>query len=176
MIWKTIPNYSRYEANADGDVRHKDKHNLLKSTMIKGYCKLSLFNDANEKKQVFRHRVVWQAMVGTIPHKMQINHKDGVKTNNALANLEVVTARENLMHAIAMGLSPVGDLHPNRLRPERCVRGEAHHFAKVTEADVIRIRAVLTEGTQTQRELAREYNVSRQVIFAIKHRLTWKHL
>lgn len=50
------------------------------------------------------HRVVWETCVGPIPPGMVINHKNGVKTDNRLANLEVVTSGQNNAHAVAIGL------------------------------------------------------------------------
>jgi len=46
------------------------------------------------------HRVVWEAFNGPIPDRLEINHKDLNRTNNCLDNLEIVTHRENLKHAI----------------------------------------------------------------------------
>jgi hypothetical protein len=50
------------------------------------------------------HRVVWEACVGPIPERRVVNHKNGVKTDNRLCNLEVVTSGENNAHAYATGL------------------------------------------------------------------------
>lgn len=50
------------------------------------------------------HRVMWEALRGPIPEGMYVNHIDGDKTNNAIANLELVTHHENMKHAYATGL------------------------------------------------------------------------
>jgi hypothetical protein len=66
------------------------------------YVKLSVANTA----RTFRlHRVVGRAFHGEPPpERPEINHKDGVKTNNRAANLEWTTSSANQKHAVAMGL------------------------------------------------------------------------
>jgi len=60
------------------------------------------------------HRVVWTLLRGPIPKGMQINHKDGDKTNNNPANLEVVTPKQNIQHSIRTGLTPPRGFPPER--------------------------------------------------------------
>jgi len=55
------------------------------------------------KKHVKGHRVVLNAFIGKEPH-LVANHKDGIKTNNKLNNLEWATVAENNKHAIKTGL------------------------------------------------------------------------
>ena len=50
------------------------------------------------------HRLVYEAFYGEIPDGLQINHKNGIKTDNRLRNLELVTPSENLIHAVKTGL------------------------------------------------------------------------
>lgn len=56
-----------------------------------------------EKKHLKAHRMMLVAWVGDMPG-LVVNHKDGDKRNNALANLEWCTVAENNAHAIATGL------------------------------------------------------------------------
>jgi hypothetical protein len=50
------------------------------------------------------HRLVWESVNGPIPDGMQINHRNGIKTDNRLENLELATASENTQHAYDTGL------------------------------------------------------------------------
>lgn len=60
------------------------------------------------------HRLIWEAVHGPIPDGMQINHINGVKTDNRIDNLELVTPSENSMHAYRLGLSRADGEHNGR--------------------------------------------------------------
>lgn len=49
--------------------------------------------------EIVLHRIIWQAAHGPISEGMQINHINGVKTDNRICNLELVTPRGNTQHA-----------------------------------------------------------------------------
>lgn len=50
------------------------------------------------------HRMIWESVHGPIPQGMQINHINGIKTDNRIVNLELVTPSENTKHAYRLGL------------------------------------------------------------------------
>ena len=64
-----------------------------------GYLVLGLYLNKKRIQGIKFHRILWETWVDRIPKKLQINHKDGVKSNNDLKNLEVVTQEENMQHA-----------------------------------------------------------------------------
>ena len=53
------------------------------------------------------HRLVATAFIPNPEGKPEVNHKDGCKQNNAVSNLEWVTARENVGHSYAVGIRKV---------------------------------------------------------------------
>jgi len=56
------------------------------------------------------HRLVAAAYIGDVTG-LTVNHLDGVKTNNCVGNLEIVTTGDNTRHAIQIGLIPLGEKH-----------------------------------------------------------------
>lgn len=100
MKWKDIKGYEdNYQINEKGEVRHKVKGNILKQGIGKvGYPVVSLWKN-NKGKTHSVHRLLAEHFIPNPENKREVNHKDGVKHNNNLNNLEWVTPSENLKHA-----------------------------------------------------------------------------
>lgn len=127
-----------------------------------GYLQLEVY-DASRKKvgQVFAHRVVWEYVNGPIPDGMQINHCNGLKTDNRLRNLRLVTPSENMQHAFATGLHNM--------------RGSRNNHSKLTEQDVLDIRAAMAAG-EKRAVVAARYGVGERHISGIRNGHTWQHV
>lgn len=54
------------------------------------------------------HRIVWVAEHGLIPNGLEINHLNGRRWDNRIANLELVTKAGNNRHAHGLGYDAVG--------------------------------------------------------------------
>lgn len=50
------------------------------------------------------HKMVAEAFLGECPQGMQVNHKNGIKTDSSASNLEYCTPAQNMAHAYRMGL------------------------------------------------------------------------
>ncbi len=172
--WRSVLGHPRYEVSRCGYIRDITSGKMLNKYLVRGYHRVNLVGP-NGRRQWSFHRVLWEAFNGPIPAKMQINHKDGVKDNNALENLEVVTPRENLLHAYRIGLKKSGDQHPNRLRPWTRPRGESHKMSKLTAVAVRAIRDEFASGA-SKKGLARKYSVTKRAIQQVVNRLTWNHV
>lgn len=64
-----------------------------------GYPQVKLTISTKNSKYVRTHRLVAEAFIPNPDNKPQVNHIDGVKTNNHVENLEWVTNRENSLHS-----------------------------------------------------------------------------
>lgn len=176
--WKLINENSKYEASTDGEVRRikevvpfgKQKRKIggkIMSPKVKsnGYLELSLTNTTGQAKSFYVHRLVCEAFLGDIPEKMCVNHIDGVKSNNKLSNLEIVTYSENSKHAIRNGLS-------NNTNP---LKGEDSHFSTFTEEQILEMRKLYDEGMPSL-DVAKKFNRSKSTVRKILYRTTWKHI
>ena len=68
-----------------------------------------------------------------------------------------------------------GIKHGLKKHPEKAARGEKQGLARLTEEQVIEIRNCAKQG-ESQRNIAKKYNVSRGTIVAILQYKTWKHV
>lgn len=93
---KDIPNFPNYSATLDGRIWSKTSNKFLKVFYNdRGYCHIFLFN--NGKRKHYRlNRAVYAAFCGEIPNGYEIHHKNEVRDDNRLENLELVTHKENM--------------------------------------------------------------------------------
>lgn len=93
-----------YEVSNLGRVRHVINRNIKKPhARTDGYVYVQLHIGGKIKK-INVHRLVAKAFIPNPYNKEEVNHIDGVKTNNVYTNLEWVTHSENLQHALNTGL------------------------------------------------------------------------
>lgn len=95
--WQIINDYPTYQISNFGRVRRGNR--LLKQNLNHyGYQSLTLSKLGVQRKCSI-HRLVACAFIPNFSNKPCVNHKDGVKTNNHVSNLEWVTHGENLKHS-----------------------------------------------------------------------------
>ena len=108
---KELKGFSDYYAGDDGIIystkvssRYNQKGELRilrPRTHPSGYLYYGIYiGKGKTKKRYWRrgHRLVAQTFLGNIPKGMEVNHKDGDKHNNSLANLEYMTRQQNITH------------------------------------------------------------------------------
>ena len=163
--WLNVPNYGgRYQVSDCGRIAScpatRPPKTLKQWRDTKGYLQIGLRLDG--ERHIWRvHRLVMLAFVGPCAEGVQVNHKDGVKTNNRLDNLEYVTQAENMQHALRTGLREI-----------TYVPGEKHPKHKLTEEQA---RGILA-STEVGAVLARKLGVSKTLVNRIRARQVWKHL
>jgi hypothetical protein len=160
---KTIPGYEDYECDTFGNVyslKFGKRRKLKPGNNVYGYLTVVL-TEKKEKKTFYVHRLVM--LTFNRVSDLQVNHIDGNKTNNNFLNLEYCTGSENLRRAYKTGLA--------------CHKGENNNSAKLTEKDVMEIKAALLNpyfGINS--DLGREYGVNPVTICNIKKGKNWAHV
>ena len=91
--------YTRYEVSNQGRVRNAHTGLVLRPRKVsRGYRKVTLFYKG-QQKHCLVHNLVATAFVEGWREGLEVNHKNGVKTDNRAENLEWVTSSENHQHA-----------------------------------------------------------------------------
>lgn len=67
---------------------------LIQEVTVYGYCRVRLFSLDGKAKHYATHRIVAQEFIGNIDG-YEINHKNEIKTDNRVENLEIVTSKQN---------------------------------------------------------------------------------
>ncbi len=98
----------KYEADSTGSVWVKNTGKQLKPfTNRYGYVEYVLTDRTGIRKHIQAHRIVACLFLPLDISKLQVNHIDGIKTNNTLPNLEWCTPSENERHSIdILGKTP----------------------------------------------------------------------
>ena len=121
-----------------------------------GYLHVALCRDGKMKtKEV--HRMVATAFIKRPRNKTEVNHKDGIKTNNVVSNLEWVTRSENIKHSYA-----------------NLPRKQYDHFHKVKLTDEKVAEIMNRSGTNA--EIASIYGISDVMVGRIKNKKAWRHI
>jgi len=167
---KIIKN-TRYKVDSLGNV-YGLKDNLLKPAKdSNGYLRVGLMID--EKLQTKKvHRLVALTYIPNPENKPYVNHKNGIKSDNRVENLEWVTPKENTAHAIKNGWFSFSDnLSAKNNIPKK---GELNGMSKLTQIQVDEIRSLFKPRIVTRKILAKKYNVSEHCIKDIIIRKSWK--
>ena len=168
--WRTIPGFELYEASSDGRIRRSTSSPRTNSTYpgrilspdgSTGYLRVTVHQNGKMSRQMV-HRLIARTFMNPARPRMQINHKDGNKSNNRVDNLEWCTPQENVIHAWSGGLCT-----PNS--------GERHGCAMLTNRDIDVIRLAASRGVP-QRHIASVFNVNDSTISMIVIGKSWGHV
>lgn len=153
--WKQVRDHPNYQVNTDGYVLNATTQRVLKDWRVSsGYRVVGLGRGV----RFYVHRLVTEAFLGK-GLGLDVNHKNGDKSDNRLENLEYCTRSANQYHAALIGLKP---------------RGEDSHLSKLDNEAARHI--IETKGQTTHEEMARMYNVKSATVRAIRAGRRWRWL
>ncbi len=142
-----------FKVSSDGVVFGKQNRPLSKRTDTKGYIRHPMRING-KVKEYYVHQMVWDLYGNYSREGLQVNHKNGIKTDNRIENLEAVTASENIKHAHKLGL----------IVP---VRNQKHPKCKIDDQKVIEIRVLIKKG-ESNRFIAKKYGCHHGIIQRIR--------
>lgn len=97
---RDIKDYPNYIVFSNGKIYNKKNKKFLEPILnASGYAYITLCKDAT-KKNHYIHVIVATAFLDNPENKKQVNHKNAIKNDNRLENLEWVTQSENMIHII----------------------------------------------------------------------------
>jgi hypothetical protein len=169
--WKSIDGYEAYyQVSNMGRVKSLKRSNRgvdmvmtpAKAATGGRYRSISLSVKGRIKKQLI-HRLVAKAFIPNPHGYLEVNHIDGIPSNNIVTNLEWCDKRHNHLHAYAIGL-------------QKPVVGEKVHTHKFTEREVKFLRYIKGLYPQIKAsDIQKFYDISWRGVENVWTRKTWKH-
>lgn len=174
-IWKEISGYGgMYEVSSYGCVRklgrptcdrsqeRKDRKKFIPGHVLAqrlrvGYPAVTLRYE-NRQYSLSVHRLVAIAFIPNPNNLPCINHKNGVRSDYRIENLEWCDLKQNAQHALDTGLTPYGENSP---------------IAKLTGADVVEVFKMKASGMKGT-EIAKRFGVYKNTIYHILNGHNWK--
>lgn len=168
--WRPIADWPGYEVSSMGRVRswkqrtkgrtwkpdYSQPPRILRPAPRNGYLSIVLIDPAKGKRAAGIHRLVLETFVG--PSSLHGAHNNGDKRDNQLSNLRWATPSEN---------------NADKVRHGTFQHGERIGSAKLTEANVARIRSLRAGGARVK-DLAVEFGVCRNTITNIAQGHQWQ--
>lgn len=164
--WRPVPGHNGvYDVSSLGRFRRAlDGPRLRAGKPIRTYLRKNGYFQINlslpSPRVYLTHRLVAAAFLGPRCKGMFVNHKNGVRGDNRIGNLEWVTRHENMQHA----MNVLGVHH-----------GENGTTAILTNKQAIEIYRLKNTGI-TAETIGKKYGVSDKTVYNIWSRATWRRV
>ena len=152
-----IKNFPSYLVSDQGEVASLKRGWNIRTPKHDGrYLFINLRQDGKSYNRKV-HRLVMETFAGE--SKLTVNHKNGIKTDNRLENLEYVSNKENTRHAWDSGLCE------KTREASSKKRGEKNHWHKLTDEEAKKLYDL--KGTMEQKKVAEMFGVQGSLVCRI---------
>ena len=137
-IWRPVAGYEwLYDVSSFGRIRSLDNRwssiRIMKPWKNSSwYMSTVIYKSPHNKSSVVIHRLIAQSFIDNPDNKPQVNHINGIKSDNRVENLEWATASENMRHAFKIGLKENKNplFRENNPSPHKWKKGWKSIFAR----------------------------------------------
>ena len=152
--------FNGYRVFDDGSILRKDGTGFLKSAYNhKGYKHVGIYMEGKNRTTTV-HKIVTLVFLGERPEGYEVNHKNGIRDDNRLSNLEYLTKGQNNQLSYDSG--------------RRVVKGTRNANCKHTEKQVREVCERLEIGNfKSRAALGRELGIPKATIHSIAKKLQW---
>jgi hypothetical protein len=155
LQWKQHPRLTTIDVCENGDLRRRDTGRALSRRLDSwGYVRTHVPMPDKTFKTQSAHRLVAETFLGELGDK-QVNHKNGNKQDNRVANLEICTMQQNAWHSAHVLGNNLGERHPR---------------ARLTDVQVAEIRRLRDLGVWAK-DIAKMYGVHWAYVYRLHYRL-----
>lgn len=162
---RIIRGYPNYKVDEYGNIYNKCGKCLKPNKNQKGYLRVYLYDNKYKRKGFAIHKLVANAFIPNPNNLPQVNHKDGNKENNDIANLEWCTGSENVKHAIAIG---------HHYIPHGKDENSTYHKLTQGQVDFIRKHYRFRDKNFNSKKLGEMFGVNKGTIMLVVNNKTWK--
>jgi hypothetical protein len=163
--WENIPEFDGfYKIDRNGNIKSIKRtgqwveNKILSPAISKdGYHFVCLNKNGVSKREAV-HRLVAKTFLPNTRKAPEVNHKNGIKTDNRVGNLEWVTRSENKFHAYKHGL-------------RKPIVGSKHGMSKLKDVDILDIRT----SRDSAKSLATKFDINVSTVYSIIRGRYWRH-
>ena len=156
-----------YSADENGNIysyHHKNRYTMMGYVNKKGYRTITLIKDKIQYQKLY-HRIIAETFLELVEGKDQVNHINGIKTDNQVSNLEWCTPSENQYHSSRIGLKkPLTKEHLNALH-----QGVANKIGRFTIDEASEILEMMDVLKLSCRKMAEIIGIDKSIIQRLKN-------
>ena len=159
---KDVFGFENYEFDAKLNVYNKKTGRQLKRGLDKDGYEVIRLTD-NKKSYLLKvHRLIALTFIENPNNKPEVNHKNSIRNDNRIENLEWATRAENNRHSWVIG--------------NQCNKGENHPQNKLTNEIVKDIFYLRNTSKWKQQKIADKFEIDQTTVSDILRRKTWSHV